>query len=89
MHNTRCIKFMRAEVYGFLGTRMKEREGITYHGVKAVGLDTGACRFQCSVGSLPDAVGPVVATLPGAKVMMGEECAITEKRSVTPCLHRS
>ena len=69
---------------------MLEWQRTTYHGVKAViGLHTGACRFQCCVGSLPDAIGPVVATLPGAKVMMDEECAITEKRSVTPCLHRS
>ena len=73
MYNTRGIDFMRAEVHGFLGTCMKEREGITYHGVKAVvGLHTGACRFQGGVGSLSDAVGPMVATLPGAEIVMNE-----------------
>ena len=73
MYNTRGIDFMRAEVYGFLGTRVKERGGITHHGVKAVvGLDTGACRFQGGVGSLSDAICPMVTTLPGAEVVMGE-----------------
>ena len=73
MYNTRGIDFTRAEFYGFLGTCVKEREGITYHGVKAVvGLDTGACRFKGGVGSLSDAVGPMVATLPGAEIVMNE-----------------
>jgi hypothetical protein len=64
---------MRAEVYGFLGTRMKEREGITYHGVQAVvGLDTGACRFQGGVGTLTDAICPMVTTLPRAEIVMDE-----------------
>ena len=67
---------------------MKRGNRTTYHGVKAViGLHTGSCRFQGGVGSLSDAVGPMVATLPRPEVVMDEKCAITKKRSVTPRLH--
>ena len=67
---------------------MKEREGITYHGVKAVvGLDTGACRFQGGVGTLTDAICPMVTTLPRAEAVMDEQCAVAEERPVTPRLH--
>ena len=60
-------------VCGFSGLGMIRWQRTTNHGVKAViGLHTGACRFQGGVGSLSDAVGPMVATLPGAEVVMNE-----------------